>query len=465
MINLKIQLYSLLFLSFFFNCTSPSKNHKPNILFLYIDDLGWKDVGYMGNKYHETPNIDQIATEGMVFTNAYANAPNCAPSRACLMTGQYSPRHGIYTVLSANRGNTENRKLIPVKNKTILPSEQYTLAEALSDNEYICGHFGKWHLGDSLTGPLNQGFHYNFGGNKKGHPKSYFSPYKNKNLSDGKKGEHLTDRLTNEALLFMEKYSSRPFFLYFSFYAVHTPFQAKDSLIQKYRSKTPIPDKNNPTYAAMLETVDFNIGRLLNKLKELNLDKNTIVVFYSDNGNHFKASSAQPLRGSKGMLYEGGIRVPLAIKWPKKIKSHAICETPVIGTDFFPSFLNLIGVKKPDSLLLDGMDISPLLFNQKPKQDRALYWHFPAYLEAYGGMQLKWRQTPASAIRKGNWKLIETFESQKLELFNVKNDIGEQNDLSEINIEKRNELYGALKKWQKEIDAFVNFEMNPYFKK
>jgi len=464
MIKMRI-LLGLLLAGLLSSCTTPDEENtsKPNIIFLYVDDLGWKDPGFMGNEYHETPNIDRLAEQGMIFTNAYANAPNCAPSRACLMSGQYTPRHSIYTVGSPARGKSKNRKLIPTENNTILPESYFTLAEALKSAGYITAHFGKWHLGDEATGPLGQGFDYNFGGNHKGHPASYFSPYKNKNLKDGEDGENLTKRLTDEALYFMEKHQEHPFFLYFPFYAVHTPLQAKDSLIKKYQAKLKPNGKHHSTYAAMIETLDYNIGRLLNKVNELKLSDQTIIIFYSDNGNHFSASSALPLRGSKGMLYDGGIRVPLAISWPGKVKAGSRCSTPVIGTDFYPTFAEIAGIELAHDQLIDGKSILPLLDQSGKLEERYLYWHFPAYLEAYGGMEQAWRQRPASAIRQGDWKLIESFEDGKLELYNLKEDIGEQNELSARYPEKRNELHGQLKKWRRETRAPVPNKLNPDF--
>ena len=256
-------------------------NEKPNIVFILIDDLGWKDVGFMGSTYYETPNVDRLASHGCVFTSAYANAPNCAPTRACLLSGQYTPRHGIYTVGSSERGKTSLRKLIPTPNKTILDSDIVTIAESLKRAGYTSASIGKWHLGsDPDTGPLSQGFDINIGGNTAGHPQRYFSPYNNPNIDDGPEGEYLTDRLTDEALRFIEHNRDRPFFLYLPHYAVHMPIQAKRELVEKYRAKTGNNGRNNPEYAAMIESMDIGVGRIMDKLHELGIVDNTIVVFF-----------------------------------------------------------------------------------------------------------------------------------------------------------------------------------------
>ncbi|MGB2823060.1 MAG: sulfatase, partial [Phycisphaerae bacterium] len=273
---------------------------KPNIIRNFIDDLGWRDVSFMGSKFYETPNIDRLASGGMVFTRAYANAPNCAPTRACLMSGQYTPRNGVYTVGSSERGQSRFRKLIPIKNNTILDAKVVTIAEALKPAGYITASMGKWHLGDGETGPVGQGFDVNVGGNTAGNPRGYFSPYRNKDLPDGPKGEYLTDRLTDEALKFIEASRDRPFFLYLTHYAVHTPIQAKKDLIAKYKGKKPDGGQNNAAYAAMIESTDQGVGRIMDKLDELKLADDTVVVFFSDNGGYGGVTSMAPLRGAKG---------------------------------------------------------------------------------------------------------------------------------------------------------------------
>ncbi len=452
----------------FFNirCSSDVEQtgSKPNIVFIYADDLGWKDVGFMGSEFYDTPSIDALASSGIVLNNAYANAPNCAPSRAALMSGKYSPRTGIYTVGSSERGKSKFRKIIPVKNRTVLDTSFVTIAEVLKENGYTCASVGKWHLGEGkLTGPLGQGFDVNVGGWHLGHPKSYFSPYHNKYLSDGYKGEYLTDRLTDESLKFIEKNKHRPFFLYFPHYAVHTPLQAKDSLIQVFKNRKSDGEQKNPVYAAMVKSLDESVGRIVEKLKELDILDNTIIIFTSDNGGFGPATSMAPLRGSKGMLYEGGIREPFIVSWRGKITEKSTSDYPIIGTDMFPTILSLTNSKSSKDIMLDGIDLKNLFLHNQSPESRPLFWFFPAYLENYRGMSGLWRTTPAAAVRYGNWKFIRFFEDGKEELYNLKADIGEENDLSSINTDKRSELSKLLDDWIAKTNAPVPSENNPKF--
>ncbi len=447
------------------------KAEKPNFIIFLVDDLGWKDVGYMGSKYYETPNIDQMTREGMRFTNAYANAPNCAPTRACLMSGMYSPRHGVYTVGNPARGKSENRMLIPSPNNTELDGSFVTLAEALKENGYTNCHVGKWHLGaDEKTSPQAQGFDVNIGGNHAGHPRSYFSPYKNPNLVDGPEGEYLTDRLTDEALNFIEKNKEVPFFLYFAHYAVHTPIQAKADITAKYKNKAGDNGQDNPVYAAMIESTDQSLGRVLKKLKDLDLDKNTIVIFFSDNGGYGGVTTHYPLKGSKGMMYEGGFREPMIAWWPGKIKPDTKSDEVVIGIDFYSTFVELAG-GDPKKYQTDGESLVPILLNEGSIERDAIYWHFPAYLQSYKGIKNPgdlvrgWRAVPSSAIRKGDWKLIEDFEDGSLQLYNLKKDISESKNLAEAMPEKRKELLENLRNWREEVHAPVPKEKNPDYQK
>lgn len=426
---------------------------KPSIVIFYIDDLGWKDVGFNGSRYYETPNIDRLASEGIIFTEAYANGPNCAPSRASLMTGQYTPRHKIYTVGTSARGREEDRQMIPVPNTESLALHYITLTEALSSAGYTTGHFGKWHLGDTGFSPEDQGFDVNVGGYRRGGPRGgYFSPYNNPKLADGPEGEYLTDRLTDEAIGFIDQNKEQPFFLYLAHYAVHTPIQAKAELEAKYERKTPDGGQDNPTYAAMIESTDQSVGRVLNRLDTLGLSDNTVVVFYSDNGGAMQATSNEPLRGFKGMLYEGGIRVPLAIKWPREIAAGRVDDTPAIGIDLYPTLLEISGAETPNHVL-DGMSLMPVLAGTDKLPARNLYWHFPAYLEAPRRFSGPWRTTPAGAIRRGDYKLIEYFEDGRLELYDVRNDLGESTNLGNQMPQKVEELYGSLKSWREEVGA------------
>ena len=434
---------------------------RPNVVLFYVDDLGWRDVTFMGSEFYETPNVDRLASEGMVFTNAYANAPNCAPSRACLMSGQYSPRHGIYTVGSAKRGKSKNRKLIPIQNKTVLDEKIVTLAEVLDEAGYRTAQIGKWHLGDD---PTTQGFDVNVAGNKTGSPKGgYFSPYKNPQLSNGPEGEYLTDRLTDEALAFIEESRDEPFFLYLPHYAVHTPIQCKPELKQKYADKQPDGEQNNAKYAAMIDSMDQSLGRVLAKLDELELSDNTIVIFTSDNGGHGGATSNAPLRGAKGMLYEGGIRVPLAVRWPSVIASESSCPTPVIGVDFMPTLIEACGAKAPEEQPLDGASLMPLFAGKSDWNRAELYWHFPAYLEAGKRSDSPWRTTPAGAIRVGKWKLIEFYEDGRRELYDLDNDAGEEMNIHKVHPQKAKELHALLDSWRKKLGAPVPTELNPEF--
>ena len=449
------------------SCTTSvntSRAKKPNIVFIYADDLGWKDVGFMGSKYYETPSIDALAASGMVFTNAYANAPNCAPSRAALMSGKYSPRTGIYTVGSSRRGKSKFRKLIPIKNKTVLDTSFVTIAEVLKQNGYTCASIGKWHLGEGeLTGPLGQGFDLNIGGWHYGHPKSYFSPYGNPYLPDGPKGQYLTDRLTDEAIKFIKNNKDKPFFLYFPHYAVHTPLQAKDSLVQVFKGKKPAGGQHNPVYAAMVKSLDESVGRVVNELKDLGLLDNTIIFFTSDNGGFGPATTMAPLRGSKGMLYEGGIREPFIVSWKGKIKEGTKSDYPIIGTDMYPTVVSMTNSRLDKEVELDGVDLKKLFLEGSSPQPRALFWFFPAYLEKYRGMETLWRTTPAAAVRYGDFKLIRFFEDGEEELYNLKDDIGEKNDLADALPAKRAEMSKLLDEWIKSTNAPVPTERNPDF--
>jgi len=436
---------------------------KPNVVFFFIDDMGWTDLGYMGSKYYESPHVDKLAKDGMVFMNAYAAAPNCAPSRACLMSGQYSPRHGVYTVANSDRGSAKHRKLIPTKNTTHLAEKFVTMGEALQAGGYVTATMGKWHLGDD---PTTQGFDVNIAGKSWGSPSGggYHSPYKYPNLEQKEKGEYLTDRLGVEACKFIEKNKDKPFFLYLTHYAVHTPIQAKPELKKKYQAKKPTERHKNAAYAAMIESTDDSVGAVLGKLEELGLSENTIVLFFSDNGGHGGVTSNAPLRGSKGMLYEGGIREPMIVKWPGVTKPGSVCRENVIGVDFYPTLLEVTKTPAPKDYLLDGVSFAPLLRNSATKLKRkAIHWHFPAYLQGYTVRHGHFRTTPAGAVRIGDWKLIEFFEDGTLELYNTEKDISEKKNLAKEMPAKVKEMHEVMLAWRKETKAPVPTKLNPAY--
>ena len=445
---------------------------KPNIIFILIDDMGWRDLGCYGSTYYETPNIDRLAAQSMVFSDAYTCGPNCAPTRASLMSGQYTPRHGIITVGNSDRGPEHLRKLIPQENKTVLDAGITTIAEAIKPAGYVSASMGKWHLGnDPGHGPIGQGFDVNVGGYEAGSPRSYFSPYKNPELKDGPEGEYLTDRLTDEALKFIEANRDKPFFLYLPHYAVHTPIRAKKEMIAKYKAKEPSNGQSNPTYAAMIESTDQGVGRMMAKLGQLGLTDDTIVIFSSDNGGvggysvlgikGGEITSNAPLRGGKGMLYEGGIRVPLFVRWPGVVKAGTRCDEPVITVDFYPTLLEMAGASRPTSQALDGESTVPLLKGDGALKRDAIFWHFPAYLQGSGGT---WRTTPAGAVRRGQWKLIEFFEDGRVELYNIVRDISEKDNLAEKMPEKAKELHDLLGNWRKSVNAEMPTRLNPKYK-
>ncbi|MEQ9409969.1 MAG: sulfatase [Fuerstiella sp.] len=446
---------------------TPVRGHaagQPNVVFFFIDDLGWADTGFQGSDFYETPRIDGLAASGMVFSDAYAGAPNCAPSRACLLSGQYTPRHGIFTVGDPRRGNDKFRRLEPVENETVLPDDIITWAEVLSDQGYTVASMGKWHLGPD---PTTQGFDVNIAGREWGSPSGggYHSPYRYPNLTQKTKGEYLTDRLTDEAIRFIDQHRDGPFFLYLTHYAVHTPIQAKDEIAAKYSARTPGRHQKNARYAAMIESVDQSVGRVLDHVEQLGLTDDTVVLFYSDNGGFGGATSNHPLRGAKGMLYEGGIREPLVIRWPGITAPGSRCREPVTGVDFFPTLLEIAGAPRPTGQALDGVSLVPLLKNASASLNRdALFWHFPCYLQGsgdpHGG---PFRTTPAGAVRMGDWKLIEWFETGRLELYNLKDDLSESTDLSRTHPTQLARLHAAMKQWRTDIGAPIPTTPNPKF--
>lgn len=433
-----------------------------NVIYLNADDLGVMDVGFMGSKLYHTPNLDQLANESMVFTDGYAPAANCAPSRAACFSGQWAVRTGVYTVGTSERGDAKDRMLIPTPNRMHLEDEVITIAEEFKKVGYRTAQLGKWHLGED---PTTQGIDINVGGNTRGAPPTYFSPYQNPNLKDGPKGEYLTDRLTDEAITILEKFKDDPFFMYFPFYSIHTPLQGRPDLKKKYKNNKQV----HADYAAMIECLDENVGRLMGALDELGLRDNTIVLFSSDNGGIRKLSKQDPWRAGKGSYYEGGIRVPITVRWPGVVEAGSTCSVPVTGLDFYPTFLDAIEASPSTGKVLDGKSILPLLTGKGsfPK-DRTLYWHFPVYLQNYAGEEdqsrdAKFRTRPGTVLRKGKWKLHEYFEDGALLLYDLENDPGETHNLASEKPKRLQALKEDMYAWRKRTGSPVPSKRNPKY--
>ncbi len=475
-----------------FRCNTMSG--RPNILFILVDDLGWKDLGCYGSTFYETPNIDRLAAEGMRFTDAYAACPVCSPTRASIMTGKYPARLGLTDWIPGrfhNRGQEPENRLVPPEFKPYLDHKETTLAEALKENGYKTGFFGKWHLGDEPYWPEHQGFDINKGGWTRGAPyyshynpetdrwtgeSGYFSPYKNPRLDDGPEGEYLTDRLTQETMDFIEDNQNQSFLAYLSFYTVHNPLAGKEKLVERFRQKAKemgLTEKQqfeenpewadtrpyglwrqrlvqaNPEYAAMIYSLDENVGKLMHKLDDLDLADNTVLVFMADNGGLATAEGSPttnaPLRTGKGWLYEGGIRESMIIKWPGVVKPGSVCSEPVISTDFYPTILQMTqSGLKPDQHQ-DGESLVPLLRGEESLHRDCLYWHYPHYSNQGGN--------PGSAIRCGNYKLITDYETERLELYDLKADIGEQNNIIDEKPELAIGLHKKLQQWLESVKA------------
>jgi arylsulfatase A len=422
----------------------PSGGRKPNFVFILIDDLGWTDLTCYGSAFYETPNTDRLAAQGMKFTDAYAACPVCSPTRASILTGKYPARlHLTDWIPGHSRPYAKLR--VPQFNQQ-LPLKEVTIAEALKAAGYVSASFGKWHLGGKSFYPENQGFDLNFGGDHRGQPPSYFYPYRIPNVLTGQDGEYLTDRLTDEAEGFIEKNKDRLFFLYLSHYAVHTPLQAKPEMIAKYREKLkPDGTQKNPTYAAMIQSVDESVGRVLRKLDELKLADNTVVIFMSDNGGLIPVTSNHPLRAGKGTMYEGGIREPMIIRWPRVVEPGNSCSVPVTSVDFYPTILEIAGITDAVVENVDGVSLVPLLKRTRPLQREAIFWHYPHYHP--GGA------TPCGAVRQGDFKLIEFYEDDRLELYDLKRDLGERNNLAAKTPEMARRLHQTLRGWRQAVNA------------
>jgi arylsulfatase A-like enzyme len=458
-----------------------SETRKPNIVFFLADDLGYRDVGAYGSTFYETPHLDQLAREGIRFTDAYAACQVCSPTRASIMTGQWPQRTGITDYIAPQGGNlpenwNRNTALLPAPNQDRLALNAPTIAKTLQNSGYATFFAGKWHLGPEGWWPEDQGFDHNLGGNERGGPyggNRYFSPYGNPRLTDGPPGEHLPDRLATETAAFIENNQDRPFFAFLSFYSVHTPLMARDDLREKYEEKRrqlgletrwgreDTRDvrlvQDHAVYAGMVEAMDLAVGKVLAKLDELGLRDNTLVIFTSDNGGLSTSegwpTSNLPLRAGKGWIYEGGIREPLLIRWPAVIQPGSVSRAPVSSPDFFPTLVEVAEVPSTHDLLLDGVSLMPA-FRGGSLPERALFWHYPHYGNQGGA--------PSAAIRRGDWKLIEWMEDQRVELFHLASDLGEEIDLYREQPRRADELRAELRAWQKEVGARFPTP-NPHF--
>ena len=430
-----------------------------NIVLFLIDDLGWMDLGCQGSTYYQTPNVDKLAAEGVRFTDAYAACAVCSPTRASILTGKYPARLLLTDWLPSGRWKPSS-KLIEGRKIRGLPLEEYTLAETLRDAGYQTIHIGKWHLGsEPFCLPQHHGFDINIAGNAHGAPGQYFFPYQGdwaipttplratwNVLPDGKPGEYLTSRLTDEAVTIIEKSDDKPFFLYFPHYGVHTPLEAPEELTKKYERIPQHQQQGKPVYAAMVESIDQSVGRVLDALESAGKTNDTVVIFTSDNGGFYKATSNAPLRANKGAYYEGGIRVPLIIKWPGLSQPGRVIYEPVITNDLYPTCLAAAGLSMDPHQHMDGENLTPLLHKTETLSRDSLFWHFPHYNKHPSSH-------PSSVIRKGHWKLIESFDPATVELYNLAEDLGETCDLAEVEVKRRDSLLRELAAWRQTVGA------------
>lgn len=432
---------------------------RPNVVLVLVDDLGWRDLGVTGSDFHHTPNLDRLAGEGMLFEQAYAAASNCTPSRACILTGLYTPRTGIYSVAGSLSRSSVEPRLQPVASRGGLAPELRTIPEVLAPGGYRSGFFGKWHLagrvGDST--PTSQGFDVEVGSG--GGLVSYFSPYGNRSLADAPPGEYLTTRLTSEALAFAEACGAEPFFIHLAYYAVHTvrgkhEVEPRPEFLEATAGREPGRVHTNRSYAAMVEGLDHEVGRLLAGLERLGLADDTLVLFTSDNGGAAGLTEMAPLRGSKGMLTEGGLRVPLIARWPGRIAPGSRCSEPVIGVDLLPTIAAACGVTADAVGAVDGVDLGPLLLGVGGLRREALFWHFPTYLPGDGSADIgPWRAKPSSVVRSGRHKLLQHHEDGALELYDLEADPGESRNLAAEEPELAARLCALLAAWRAEVDA------------
>lgn len=439
---------------------------KPRqIILILADDLGWKDVGFNGSRYYRTPVLDSLAARSLVFTHAYANASNCAPSRACLMAGSYAPRHGVFTVSPPDRGDARTRKLVPSPNEPFLSAGFKTLGKVFQEAGFKTAVMGKWHIGED---PTQQGFDVHRGGGKMGHPKSYFSPYGMKYLPDGPAGEELTDRITQESIRFMQENRANDFFLYIPQFAIHTPLQGKKDLVEKYEKLPALGGQGTePAYAALVENLDRNVGKILEAVKKLNLE-NPLIIFSSDNGGIARLSRQWPLRGGKGSYYEGGIRVPMLVNQAGIMPG--VSDYPTLLFDLFPTLCAWAQVPLPTDQAIDGTSFLEVWRGKKRSDlyDRPLFFHFPFYLEAYQGIlddnrDALFRTRPGSVVIRNGWKLHHYLEDDGYELYDLNNDPGERINLANVETDRRDALETTLNKWLRDVHAPIPNELNPAY--
>ncbi len=455
--------------AFFCSIQAADSPKRPNIVLILADDLGAHDLGCYGADLHETPNLDRLAREGLRFTQAYAPSPVCSPTRAALLTGKHPARLRITIWAEGSRNGPTNRVLLQAHSLHDLPHTETTLAKHLQGAGYLTALVGKWHIGDADHAPETHGFDVNIGGTRWGAPQTFFWPYRGAgrfgsefryvpHLEFGQPGEYLTDRLTDEALQVIERAAEAkgPFFLYLAHHTPHTPIEAKTNDIAHFEKKLrPGLKHQNAVYAAMVKSLDDSVGRVLAHLKQRGLDRNTLVIFTSDNGGYIGTNRSQnvpvtsnaPLRSGKGSLYEGGLRVPLIVKWPGVAPTGAECDEQVVLTDLFYTLAAATGLPRPTNSPPDGVDLSPLLRKPDAKLDRdALYFHYPHYYHAPPS-------TPAGAVRAGPWKLIEFFEDNRVELYHPRDDPAEQRDLSRTQPETVGRLRQQMHDWRKQVGA------------
>ena len=442
---------------------------RPNLIFIMADDLGWADVGYNGASFYETPHIDALCASGMKFNSAYPGASNCMPSRACIVSGMYITRTQMWTPGGEAKGNAAYMKfLVPRKaddagdgifpSKLSMDPSVTSIAEVLNSAGYRTARFGKWHLG-----PDNQGFDLSDPNGLGGPEKSYY-------------GDHeVEETLTDAVVGFIAENATRPFFIYLNYWDVHTPITTRPEVVAKYENKLasrPWAKPWNPTYAAMIEAVDTGVGRIREAVQERGLAGKTLIVFTSDNGGHSGATWCEPLKGAKGAFYEGGIRVATSMSWPGVIEAGSVCDTPVTGVDYLPTFAQLAGANLPTRQPVDGQSILPLMLGKPALENRSIFWHYPLYLagsqynqvvNVYGTDMPYWRATPCSVIRQGDWKLMQFFEDDSLKLFNLKKDLGEKNNLIHSEPERAAMLLKELRAWQKRTEAVIPTVLNPDF--